>query len=223
MASAFESFDKVPVWQRIIGFLLGCGVVGGVWFFMFYEEAVERHSAARSGLEKATAELKRVTDESKGFAERQREMQAAELELQKERDRLPTSAAAVDTMQRTFQLQARLVGLTLESWTPEPEKREDFYARMPVKVKATATWAQAGEFFRRVYELGRPVSIENLEVERVGGNSGTRKGGLDGPPPLKLSFDVSTYRFLTQAEAATGTGGKKKTRRKGRPSRRKNK
>ncbi len=212
MASAFESFDKVPIWQRILIFVMGCAVVGGVWFFMFYEEAVERHTSAQRALDKAAVELDRVTLERERYAERQREMQVAEAELQKERERLPTSTAAVDTMLRTFQLQARLVGLTVESWVPEPEQREDFYARLPVKVGVTGSWAQAGEFFRRIYELGRPVSIENLKLAQVSTAKSKSGGAPEGPPTLKLTFDMSTYRFLTQEETSPSED-KKPTRR----------
>ena len=59
---------------------------------------------------------------------------------------------------------ARLVGLTVQSWTPEGEFKEDYYGRLPIKVAAFGTWAQTGEFFRRVSELDRIVSGQPLDA-----------------------------------------------------------
>ena len=41
MASAFDGLEKVPVWQRLLLWLLIAAAIGAVWYYMFYSDAVE--------------------------------------------------------------------------------------------------------------------------------------------------------------------------------------
>ena len=197
-----EQFAKLPIWQRILIFIVVGALVVAGWFFMFYQEAVDAHAGAKAAVVKADAELERVKKEQENFLERQRKQAEVEAKFQEEVAVLPTSKSSLANLMQTFQQQARLVGLTVESWTTEPEQKEDYYARLPVKVKATGTWTQAGEFFRRMYELGREnkgriVSVDNLVMKNR--KSGSGEPG-DGAPVLDISFEAATYRFLTEAE-----------------------
>jgi Tfp pilus assembly protein PilO len=88
---------------------------------------------------------------------------------------------------------------------------------MPIKVQASGTWAQVGEFFRRVSELKRIVSVDGLSLALAEKNTKDkdREGG-EQHPALKVEFEAATYRFLTDAEreSAATTGAKAKGRRK---------
>lgn len=211
MAGPLDSFEKLPIWQRIVMVVLGAALIMAAWFFFFYEEAVANTDQARQGLETAKAELARVEKEKEKYLERERKMAELEAELDKKMEVLPMSTASVDNLMQTFQQQARLVGLTVESWTPEPEQKEDFYARLPVKVRATGTWAQAGEFFRRVSELDRIVSVENVSMKKKDKSKRDAPGLGPAAPQLELEFEAATYRFLTDAErAAASEGGRRK-------------
>ncbi|MBV1857160.1 MAG: type 4a pilus biogenesis protein PilO [Nannocystaceae bacterium] len=211
-----EQFAKLPIWQRIVLFVVVGALVVAGWFFLLYQDAVGAHDAAKQGVLKADAELTRVSNEQKNFLERQRKQAEIEAQLQQKVAVLPTSKSSLDNLMQTFQQQARLVGLTVESWTPEPEQKEDFYARLPVKVRATGTWTQAGEFFRRMYELGREnkgriVSVDQLVLTNK--SAGKAEAG-EGAPMLEISFEAATYRFLTEAERSAVDPKKKSRRRK---------
>jgi type IV pilus assembly protein PilO len=99
------------------------------------------------------------------------------------------------------------VGMTVESWTNEPETRQDIYARMPIKVRATGTWSQVGEFFRQVTELKQIVSVDGLSLKTKATDQGTN-------PLLSVEFEAATYRFLTEEEraAAPPAGGRRERR-----------
>lgn len=213
-----EQFAKLPIWQRIVLFVVVGALVIAGWFFLFYQDAVAAHDAAKQAVVKADVELTRVTKEQENFLERQRKQAEVEAQLQEEVAGLPTSKSSLDNLMQTFQQQARLVGLTVEEWAPEPEQKEDFYARLPVKVRATGTWTQVGEFFRRMYELGRDnkgnkgriVSVDKLVLTNQ--SAGKAEAG-DGAPLLEISFEAATYRFLTESER-TAVDPKKKSRRR---------
>lgn len=211
-----EQFAKLPIWQRIVLFIVVGALLVAGWFFLAYQDAVAGHDGAKQAVVKADAELTRLTKEQANFLERQRKQAEIEALLQQKVAVLPTSKSSLDNLMQTFQQQARLVGLTVESWTPEPEQKEDFYARLPVKVHATGTWTQAGEFFRRMYELGREnkgriVSVDQLILTNR--SAGKAEPG-DGAPLLEISFEAATYRFLTESERVAVDPKKKKSRRR---------
>src|SRR5688572_1495059 len=193
MGSILESFDKLPTWQRILVFVLGLSAIGTVWYLMYYRDAVARHASANAALQKAKSELRDVEEKKKNFMERQRKQAEVEAELKKKMEVLPMSIASVDNLMQTFQQQARLVGLTVESWVPSAEEREDYYARLPVSVKATGTWSQAGEFFRRVSELDRIVSVDNIKLKSTTTAPNPTGGDPNRAPMLTVDFEAATY------------------------------
>lgn len=208
---ALEAFDKIPIWQRLVVLVLGAALIVAGWWYLFYADALDAHDGAKVALEKAQAELARVEKAKADFLERQKKQEEVEKAIEQKLQVLPMSASTVDNLMQTFQQQARLVGMTVESWTPEAEVKEDFYAKLPVKVRATGTWKQSGEFFRRVSELNRIVSVDKLSMRL----SGRNQADAGGHPILELDFEAATYRFLTDAERNAAANKQVQSRRKG--------
>ena len=206
----FDALGKLPVWQRILAWILGAGIIAGLWFFLFWEDAVGARTAAEQGYVKAQAEVQTVKDSQASFEEKKKAVAEAEQRVQSQRDVLPLNASTVDNLMQTFQQQSRMVGMSVESWTNESEEFEDFYARMPIKVRASGTWSQVGEFFRRVSELKRIVSVDRLSLKvRTG-----QQPEAGAPPVLDVEFEAATYRFMTDAER-TEAASKPAKRKKG--------
>lgn len=212
MASAFEGVDKLPVWQRLLVWLLVAAAIVAGWWFLFYVDAVAAREGAETGLAKAGAELERLEKRKENFLEEQRQHEEREAKFRETMEVLPMNASAVDNLMQTFQQKARQVGLSFDSWTNDAAQRQDFYERLPVKVKARGTWPQIGEFFRQLAELKQIVSVENLVVENT-----VDQGEPGEHPVLEVAFEAATYRFLSEAERTTAP--EKSSRRE--PSRRK--
>lgn len=208
----FDALGKLPVWQRIVAWILGCAIVVGLWYFLFYTESVAAHEAADQALVKAQGELQAAKDAQANFDGEKKKVAEAEQRLQGQRDVLPLNASTVDNLMQTFQQQSRMVGMTVESWTNGNEEFEDFYARMPIRVRASGSWSQVGEFFRRVSELKRIVSVDALSLQ-VRTTPAVEPGAS---PLLDVEFEAATYRFMTDAEAqeAASKPAKPKQRRK---------
>jgi len=205
----FDALGKLPVWQRILAWIIGAGLVMGLWYFVFWEEAVAARAAAEQGLVNAQTELQAAKDSQAAFEGKKKQVAESEQRLAGQRDVLPLNASSVDNLMQTFQQQSRLVGMSVESWTNEAEEFEDFYARMPIKVRAAGTWSQVGEFFRRVSELKRIVSVDRLAL-KIRASQDLVAGA---PPLLDVEFEAATYRFMTDAER-TDAATTKPTRRK---------
>jgi type IV pilus assembly protein PilO len=201
---AFEGIEKLPIWQRMAVFVLVALLIAVGWYFLFYTDAVESHASAESALTQAQAKLVEAKNKKENFLEQQ-----AEAEINRKMEVLPMNASTVDNLMQVFQQKARLVGMTVESWTNEPEKKEDFYARLPIAVKASGSWPQVAEFFRQVVELKQIVSVSDLSLT-VG-----KKDEDRGPHPLlSVQFKAATYRFLSDEERRSGAGSDKPQRRK---------
>lgn len=212
MASAFDGLEKVPVWQRLLLWLLFAAVIGAVWYFMFYVDAVEAREGAERGLQKAKANLAELEKKKENYLEELRKHEERKAKLQAQMEILPMSSTTVDNLMQTFQQKARQVGMSFDSWTNESEQRQDVYARLPVKVAARGTWPQTGEFFRELSTLKQPISIENLEL-----TADDRREEQDGDSPsLGIRFEAATYRALSEEErSAPSTGRQGPSRRKG--------
>ncbi len=210
-SSAFEGVDRLPVWQRLVVWLVVAAAIVAGWWFLFYVDAVEAREGAEAGLAKASGELDRLEKRKQNFLEEQRQHEEREAKLRERMEVLPMNASTVDNLMQTFQQKARQVGLSFDSWTNEAEQRQDFYARLPIEVKARGTWPQIGEFFRQISELRQIVSVENLSVQ-----SGDVEGKPGDHPVLEIAFEAATYRFLSEEERTAAP--EKSTRRE--PSRR---
>ncbi|HWB74259.1 MAG TPA: type 4a pilus biogenesis protein PilO [Nannocystaceae bacterium] len=207
----FDALGKLPIWQRVLLFFFIAAGIVAVWYFLFYLDAVAAKGAADTALVNSQKELADIQKSRDNFDAEQKAIAAEEKQLEANREVLPLHASTVDNLMQTFQQQSRLVGMTVESWTNEPEELADFYARMPIKVQATGTWSQVGEFFRRVSELKRIVSVDGLSLALVNkSGDGKDKDPGDQHPALKVEFEAATYRFLTDAERdAAATAGAK--------------
>jgi type IV pilus assembly protein PilO len=216
MASAFEGVDKLPIWQKLVVWVVMAAAIVAGWWFLFYVDAVAAREGAEAGLAKATGELERLEKRKENFLEEQRQHEEREAKFRERLEVLPMNASTVDNLMQTFQQKARQVGVSFDSWTNEPPQRQEFSERLPIKVKARGTWPQIGEFFRQVAEIKKIVSVENISIEN-GGSDGRTKGQPGDHPVLEVAFEAVTYRYLSEEERTAVP--EKGTRRE--PSRRK--
>jgi type IV pilus assembly protein PilO len=193
---AFEAVDKLPVWQRLVVWVVVSAAIVAVWWFLFYVDAVAAHEGAEQGLAKANTELDRLEKRKENFLEERRQFEEREAKLRERMEVLPMNASTVDNLMQTFQQKARQVGLSFDSWNNEAAQRQEFSERLPIKVKARGTWPQIGEFFRQLSELRQIVSVENILIE----NTSDGKGEPGEHPVLEIAFEAATYRFLSDEE-----------------------
>lgn len=204
--SALDQLDKYPAWQLGLAWLLGGTLVVGGWYFLYFSDIVVEKTRAEAGVTKAETDLQASKDNLANYEERVKEQAALDRELKKTLEVVPVDSSTIDHLMSTFQREARGVGLGIEAWSPQGEQFFDFYAKIPVEVKAVGSWHEIGEFFRRVSEMKQIVNVEEVKM----------KLGKDfdesGFPLLEVEFVASTFRLLTDDEQTNG-GGDEATRR----------
>lgn len=98
-------------------------------------------------------------------------------------------------------------GLQTQSFRPEKEIPQEFYAEKPISLEMIGTYHQFGTFISGVASLPRVVILTMHDV------SLTPVGGKDGKPgQLKLKGKVYTYRYLDDSETR-GHAGRRRGRR----------
>jgi type IV pilus assembly protein PilO len=87
---------------------------------------------------------------------------------------------------------------------PSSEVAKGFYAEVPVDLKLTGSYHQAGAFFDAVSKMERIVNIQGLTL---GGAK-----DVDGRTALSIDCRAITFRFIENppAPAAQKKGGKRK-------------
>lgn len=213
MASRFDVFEKLPIYQVALIWVATAGLLGTAWYFLYYADAVAERDQAQSSVNGKKGELSELEKKKENFEQRMAEAAAQEKEIQKKMEVLPLTGDTVDHLMSTFGQQGQIAGLEVKDWAPGSEQRMDFYAKMPVEVEAEGTWHQVGEFFRRISELRQIVSIEGLELKPSRG-AGKEEASY---PRLNVKFSAAAYRFLSEKErggGGKGGGSKKKSRRK---------
>jgi type IV pilus assembly protein PilO len=212
MATFLEKVGERPWWQ-LAAVWVGVAVLATVaWYFLFYTDAEIALEEAHKALSSAKVERQDMETKLANFEVEMEKAAQAQTEIDQAMEVLPQTAASVDHMMRTFQQQGRVVGLVFDSWKPGPEQRLEYYAKSTIAVEATGTWNQLGEFFRKMNEMRKIVSIEKLSITLK--NTKTKGSDVGSSPLLTVRFDASTFRFLSEEERSAGVGQQKSSRRR---------
>ncbi len=207
MANQLDDLATRPKWQLALVWVTASALLVGGWYYLYFEEALKDNAAAAADVQKQSKDLARMKERLANFEQEMAEAKAMEQELEEKKRKLPLSSATIDHLMRKFQQQGRLVGVSIENWTPSQEQKLDFYAKMPVDVVARGTWLQFGEFFRRISDMEQIVNIEGVKF-----NLGKSKESAD--LELDVDFMASTFRFLDESERSKSVGSDGKSSRK---------
>jgi len=80
-------------------------------------------------------------------------------------------------------------GLEIELFKPEGLVPKDFYAEYPIKLKVTGRYHQFAQFVSGVAALPRIVTLQNIQIEPTGKDSGVK---------LSMELTAVTYQYLDE-------------------------
>lgn len=176
----------------IVTVLALCAVA---YWVVFYTEISQQITTAQAQQEKLRDDLatakKGVVAYQKDLAElHDREQRKGEIE------KVLPSQAQYPSFLSSVQTVANASGVNLTAWAPELEANEEFYARVPMKVKLTGRFHQVAKFFFNVAELDRIINMENISLTNP---------KVEGDEVL-VQVEVQATAFRTLAEPAADTG-----------------
>ncbi len=205
MEQLIERIAKAPLGLKI-GVVAGALVlVTALSYFVFslpygpsiseIEVRIKRAEAEQVRLERDFTEKQAIANDLNRF---RKEKELLEQRLDEALAELPEEKN-IDELLGLFQDRAQKAGLEISTITPEAEKSEGFYARIPIPMTVTGNYHEIATFFDSLGRLKRIVNVSDISM--------SAPKDLAGKMVVDAKFMVTTYMFLNQAKAPAKKGG----------------
>lgn len=181
---------------------LGFGLallIGAVYFVVFFNEVSSAIASERRQEQKLRQDLGNARQSEAAYNQDLMELKKKE-QLQRELNKILPETTESPAFLSAIQGVANVSGVTLQSWTPLPEVRQQFFAKVPMKLTLEGRFHQIVKFFWGVGQLDRIINVENISLTqpRVSGDE----------VRLKVECLATAFRTLpTQPAAAAPKKG----------------
>jgi type IV pilus assembly protein PilO len=205
MEQLIEKIAKAPIGLKI-GVVAGTLVlVTALSYFVFslpygpsiseVELRIKRADAEQVRLERDFTEKQAIANDLNRF---RKEKELLEQRLDEALAELPEEKN-IDELLGLFQDRAQKAGLEISTITPEAEKSEGFYARIPIPMTVTGNYHEVATFFDSLGRLQRIVNVSDITMS-------TPKD-VGGKLVVDSSFLVTTFMFVNQSKTAGAKKG----------------
>ena len=211
-SAALESFSRLPRTQRIGALGLVYVVVLGIFWTMFYSPKVEELATLTSTSVELQQNLDRQRIRAANREDSEAQLDSLTESLGQALQELPLDREISELLNRISQVGTN-VGLEMRKFQPLPDVMHEYYAEVPVAIEVEGSFHEVAMFFDRISQLGRIVSVRNVDI--------SEPDERNGKMYLTVTGRVVTYRFLSDEERAElaassrGRKGKAKGRQRG--------
>jgi type IV pilus assembly protein PilO len=209
MEQLIERIAKTPLGLKI-GVVAGAlALVTALSYFVFsipwgpsvseVETRIKKTLVEQARLERDFTEKQAIANDLNRF---RKEKELLEQRLAEALVELPEEKN-VDELLQLFQDRAQKAGLEISTITPEAEKPEGFYARIPIPMTVTGNFHEIATFFDSLGRLRRIVNVSDISM--------TAPKDVSGKMVVDAKFLVTTFMFVNQAKnpPAAKKGGAK--------------
>lgn len=194
-------------WSLKIGVVaaLSALITLGSWYF-YIKPAQEKTVKLEADRKKLEGEFIDKQQIANNLNEYRREKAELEEKLAEALTELPQEAA-IDELLRQLHELGTTAELEIVSIEPQAEAREDFYARIPVRMKVSGSYHEVLTFLDEVGRMKRIVNVSAIQL----GNPNMKSDRVH----LAADFLATTFRFLSpeEMEAAQKAKGGRRGRR----------
>jgi type IV pilus assembly protein PilO len=198
MEQLIERIAKAPLGLKI-GVVAGALVlVTALTYFVFslpfgpsvaeVETRIKRTILEQARLERDFTEKQAIANDLNRF---RKEKELLEQRLAEALSELPEEKN-IDELLQLFQDRAQKAGLEIATITPEAEKSEGFYARIPIPMTVTGNFHEIATFFDSLGRLKRIVNVSEISM--------SAPKEVSGKLVVDAKFLVTTFMFLNQAK-----------------------
>jgi type IV pilus assembly protein PilO len=192
-ATASLNLAKLPMPARIGAGIGAAALVALTYWVMFYTAVASKIQSARNTSNQLQQDLAgQKQAQASYFADRD------ELSLRQQRQRELNKVLPETTEQAAFlsaiQQVSNVSGIDLKGWQPLEERKEAFFAKVPMRLDMTGRFHQVAKFAYEMGKLDRIINVENIQL------SAPKKQGDDV---------VMTARCLATTFHMIDKGGKK--------------
>lgn len=194
---AESALARLPMPARIFG-TLGLFILVGVGYYVvFYSDvakSIEQAQASRLQLERDLEAAK--TAES--AYQKDLEELARRRERERELNKILPPTTEYPAFLASVQSVANMAGVELVAWVPQSEVKDQYYARVPMKVELTGRFHQIAKFFYGIGQSDRIMNMENISIK----TPTTR----DNEIYVKVTGLATAFRALDEKEAPKTAG-----------------
>ena len=167
-----------------------------LFFFLFFSPKNDDIKRLKKDNRYLQGEIQKVEAIADKLDEHKAEKGKVELQLKAASLLLPKQKE-IPSLLTNISEQGTSSGLEFVSFTPKPERQEQFYAIIPVGISINGSYHKIGTFLDKISKLNRIVSVNNITL---GSPSQSESGMM-----LNATLELVTYRFLSAAEQAVAT------------------
>ena len=198
VTARLEAFTKLPKSYRTAAIVALCGLVLGVYGWVFYKPAREelaRIEAKEQELQRKVSEVRAIVANLAAF---EKELTELEQRLKEALRQLPDSKELPVLLTDISSL-GKDAGLEFKLFRPKAEIVRDFYAEVPIEIEFSGTYHDIARFFDKVAKLPRIVNVNRMTMRIAEVNSDATM--------LNVRGEATTFRFIEQ-QAAPAQAGK---------------
>lgn len=210
MEQLLEKVIRTPWPTKIAGLVGAVALLVGAVYLLGVSPAAEEIETTDRRLRELEAEYLDKQQIANNLNQFRKEKELLDQRLQEALAEMPNEAA-IDELLRQLNDLGTKSGLEIVAVEPGTEVPDQFFARIPIKMKVVGNYHEVAVFFDSVGKLKRIVNVNDVSL----------KTPAKRAEKIVVSADyvATTFRFLPEAEAAKdaknakGAKGKKRGRR----------
>ena len=180
-----QRIGQLPRLHRIL-IAAGIGVlIIGVFIYFFCMPKYQEIDRIKDEIAKAEKKLSETKEKAAALDEFKEKMEAARAKFTIVSRALPLKDEVPSLLTSVSQA-GKDSGLTFLLFEPRGEKKQDFYAEIPINMRLSGSYHDLGEFFDKLAGMSRIVNVKNFEM--------TSKGAMS--TELGINCTAETYKFI---------------------------
>lgn len=197
IANKLERFSKLPKAYRMAAIPVLCGVVFGLYGYLFYQPAKQELAAVQQQeheLQRKVSEVRAIVANLAAF---EKELSDLEQKLKLALRQLPDSKELPVLLTDISSL-GKDAGLEFKLFKPKEEIPRDFYAEVPIEIEFSGSFHDIARFFDKMSKLPRIVNISRMSMLPASADTGSSV--------LNVKGEATTFRFVEQQAAPAQPG-----------------
>jgi type IV pilus assembly protein PilO len=195
ITARLESFAKLPRAYRMAAIPVLCGLVLGIYGYVFYKPA----SVELAAVEQQERELQRKVSEVRAIVSNlaafEKELADLEQKLKLALRQLPDSKELPVLLTDISSL-GKDAGLEFKLFKPKAEVARDFYAEVPIEIEFSGSYHDIARFFAKVAKLPRIVNVNRMVMQLADADAESTV--------LNVRGEATTFRFIEQPPGQPG-------------------
>jgi type IV pilus assembly protein PilO len=154
---------EMSVGARLLTVIVVVAIIGVAYYYVFYNTANQANEELAAKIKDKKAENDRLRDFEPKLAQLNRDMAILEQQIEREKKVVPEDKDA-DQFIRLLHDTAATSGIEIRRYTAMPAANHEFYSDVPFAIDIDGPYYSVLNFFQRVSELERIITIDNLQV-----------------------------------------------------------